>query len=728
MKKLLLFILPVFIQAQDVAIGNWKDYLSYNSALFTAEAKDKIYCVASGGLFYIDKKDKSINRVSKINGLSDCDVQLVDYSDEFEITIITYANCNIDLLKNDQVVNISDLKRKEFAGKKTINNITINGSTAYLSTSIGLILVDLINEEIKDTYNTSEDVETNEINGCAFLGDSIIVATSNGMYSAYKNNPFLANYSNWKLYSIGSFDNVKSSGDELFVDSSFAITSISYNNGSYVKTFTDSIIVNNTISITDPKLENVKHAMVDDEGAIWVSDSVNGLLKFNDFNYQETFKPDGPKSNSVFSLEFINDRLYSCHGGYVNFGHQWIKDGVSIKNNFDSWRNYNYYDLGNARDIVAAASYGKKTYFASYYNGVPELENEEFSVRHKPINTNYALDTINDWANDKRTKISDLQIDKDGNLWGLNANVKNPLFVKKLNGDWHSFSMNQPLNGLVFGDLLIDNYNQKWGILGRGNGIFVYNDNNTISDLNDDQYTFLNLNIGSGNLPSMYVYCFTNDLDGEVWVGTEKGVAVFYEPSAIFSGYNFDAQQILITDGDYGQYLLSEEKINCITVDGANRKWVGTENSGLFLFSEDGEEELIHFTKNNSPLLSNNIVDVTINHKNGEVFIGTDKGLMSYRSDATEGISKQSKTHIFPNPVKENYTGPIAISKLYANANVKITDVSGNLVFETTANGGQAIWNGKNKNGEKPSTGVYLVFSTDVYGAEKIVGKILFIY
>ena len=146
------------------------------------------------------------------------------------------------------------------------------------------------------------------------------------------------------------------------------------------------------------------------------------------------------------------------------------------------------------------------------------------------------------------------------------------------------------------------------------------------------------------------------------------------------------------------------------------------------MLSEDGQEELIHLTKTNSPLLSNNVVDVAINHKNGEVFIGTDKGLMSYRSDATEGVSNQSETHIFPNPVKENYTGPIAISKLSANANVKITDVAGNLVFETTANGGLAIWSGKNINGERPSTGVYIVFSTDIYGAEKIVGKILFIH
>jgi ligand-binding sensor domain-containing protein len=281
---------------------------------------------------------------------------------------------------------------------------------------------------------------------------------------------------------------------------------------------------------------------------------------------------------------------------------------------------------------------------------------------------------------------------------------------------------------LLFDDLLIDSYNQKWGIMGRGAGIFVYNDNNTIENPNDDQYKFLNTNIGGGNLPSLQTYCFEEDLEGEIWVGTDKGITVFYDPSAIFSGYNFDAQQILITEGDYGQYLLSEERVKCITIDGANRKWVGTEKSGVFLLSDDGTEEIYHFTKDNSPLFDNNIIDIAINNENGEVFIGTDKGLISYRSDATEGVLIQSNTKVFPNPVKETYNGPIAISGLVTNANIKITDITGNLVFETFAKGGRAIWNGKNKNGERSSTGVYLVFSTDLYGEQKMISKILFIH
>ena len=258
--------------------------------------------------------------------------------------------------------------------------------------------------------------------------------------------------------------------------------------------------------------------------------------------------------------------------------------------------------------------------------------------------------------------------------------------------------------------------------------MFVYNDNNTIENSADDQYKLLNANVGNGNLPSLQTYSIAEDLDGEIWIGTDKGIGVFYNPSSVISGGNFDAQQILIQEGDYGQYLLSEETVKCITIDGANRKWIGTEKSGIFLLSEEGTEEILHFTAENSPLFSNTIIDIAINPENGEVFIGTDKGLISYRSDATEGKSTQSETHVFPNPVRESYNGPIAINGLVTDANIKITDISGNLVFETTANGGQAIWNGKNKNGERASTGVYMVFSTDINGVEKTVSKILFIH
>ena len=367
---------------------------------------------------------------------------------------------------------------------------------------------------------------------------------------------------------------------------------------------------------------------------------------------------------------------------------------------------------------------GDLEYYASWYNGISVMEKGIHKTKYGYNNTGGILDTT--YYSNNRIQISDLKIDNSNNLWGLNSQVDKPLFVKTSNENWYSFSMNQNIEGLYFDKLLIDNSNQKWGII-YNKGLFVYNDNNTISNENDDQYKILNTSLGNGNLPSMNVKTIIKDLDGEIWVGTDAGITVFYYPSLVFSGYNFDAQQILIQEGEYGQYLLSSETINSMVVDGANRKWVGTKNSGLYLLSEDGLNEVKHFTKDNSPLFSDNIISLAINHENGEVFIGTEKGLLSYRSDATEGASNQGPTLVFPNPVREDYNGNIAISNLYKDAYVKITDISGNLVFETIALGGQANWDGTNIDNTKVGTGIYLVFSSNEFGQEKMVSKILFI-
>ena len=469
------------------------------------------------------------------------------------------------------------------------------------------------------------------------------------------------------------------------------------------------------------------HACLDNDNNLWVADSVNGLLKFNDYEYQETYMPEGPVRNEIYSLEFEENKLYLCHGGHANFTtNSLINDGVSIKNNYDDWINYDRYKLGNARDILEVAVNNGTEYYASWYHGIPEMRDGELVVKHGFANTNGALDTC--WYSNNRIRISDIKFDSRGNMWALSSEVNHPVVVKSNNNTWYSFSINQNQVGLFLDDLLIDRYNQKWGVLAKGNGLFVFTESGTIEDPSDDMYKLLNTNVGEGNLPSLQTYSLAEDLNGEIWVGTDKGIAVFYNPEAVFSEYNYDAQQILITTGDYGQYLLNEEKIKCIAIDGANRKWIGTEKSGVFLLSEDGQNEILHFTKNNSPLFSDNIIDITINHENGEVFIGTSSGLISYRSDATKGSFSQNKTHVFPNPVESDYSGPIAVSGLVANANVKITDMAGNLVYETTANGGQAVWNGKNKDGERAATGVYLVFSTDIYGEEKTVSKILFFH
>ena len=730
MRKLLFLLFPLLVQAQDLPIGLWKDYQSYTSASYITEAGNKIYCVTNGGLFYINKDDNTINRMSKVTGLSDVGIKRIAYDIDSEATIITYENCNIDLLKNNRIINISDIKRKEIIGNKFINNIILKEGIAYLSCTFGLVLLDIEKEEIKDTYKIGENGNFKGINSCTFNTLNIVVASEGGVYFADINSENLFDYNSWTLDPIltENYWHIFAIEDSIWVGD----TNSFFNNNLLISSNNDTLLVyTNLLAIPDTlinnKLEDVNYTYTDTEDNLWVADAKNGLLKFVNKSFQESYAPDGPVRNSIYSLEFLENKLYYCYGGHENFGtNALINDGASVKNKYDEWINYDRYKLGNARDIVEVAVRNGTEYYASWYHGIAEMKEGELVKKHGYANTNGVLDTV--WYSNNRIRISDLKFDDDGNLWGLSSEVNRPLFVKTKNNQWFSFSMNQDRISLFFDDLIIDQYNQKWGIIARGRGLFVYNDNNTIETPLDDQYKLLNTTVGNGNLPSLQTYSIAEDLDGEIWVGTDKGIAVFYNPSAIFSGSNFDAQQILIQEGEYGQYLLSEEKVKCITIDGANRKWIGTEKSGVFLLSDDGVEEIQHFTANNSPLFSNNIIDITINPENGEVFIGTEKGLISYRSDATTGTKIQEETYVFPNPVRESYNGHIAINGLVTNANIKITDIDGNLVFEDFAKGGQAIWNGKNKNGDRASSGVYLVFSTDINGLEKMVSKIMFIH
>jgi len=755
MKIILLLLIPLMTIAQDVPVGYWKDYLAYNQPEKITIAEEKIYCVAQGGLFFYNTYDNSINRYSKVNGLSDNNIQNIKYNSLNKILIVTYDNCNIDIIRDGLITNISDVKRKEIIGKKNINSISFDKNLAYLSCSFGIVVLDLIRNEIKDTYKIGSNAEYVEINQTITNDSLIYAATSKGIYCAQKNNLFLSDFNQWlkeDLFENLSLQDASFSSIKLFKNTVIAIVELS-NDSLLIKNSTWDIMLelalvrpklskkgealvitdSNQIHIINPQLQiNTINSLGDAynsasiiENEIWVADKKQGLVHYVDLKTEDILLVNSPQSNDIYSLEYISGNLFVCHGGHMNFSvNKLNNDGVSIMENDYEWSNKNFDDLNRARDIVEAAYYNNKEYYASWYNGISVMQDDEHVVKYGYQNTQGVLDTT--FYSNNRIQISDIKFDNNNNLWGLNSQVEKPLFVKTDKDEWFSFGMNQDINGLYFDELIIDQANRKWGIIHEG-GIFVYNDNNTLSNHLDDEYKILNTNSGNGNLPSLYIYTITEDLDGEIWIGTDKGVAVFYYPELIFSGFNFDAQQILIQEGEYGQYLLGTERINCIKIDGANRKWVGTESSGLYLLSDDGLEQIHHFTTTNSPLFSNKIIDISINQLSGEVYIATDKGLISYRSDATIGEAQQEETYVFPNPVRENYQGNIAISQLVNNALVKITDINGFLVYKTIANGGQANWNGKNFNNEKVGTGIYLVFSTDSNGLEKIVSKILFI-
>ena len=260
--------------------------------------------------------------------------------------------------------------------------------------------------------------------------------------------------------------------------------------------------------------------------------------------------------------------------------------------------------------------------------------------------------------------------------------------------------------------------------------MFGFNDNKTISNLSDDKYKNLNSGEFTGGLPSNTVNAIAVDFDNEIWIGTDNGFAVLYNSENVFDAAagSYNAQRIKLEYEGNVEYVLGNTNIVDIEVDGANRKWFATANSGLILLSADGLEVISQFTTENSPLISNNIIDIKLDQTTGELYIVTDKGLISYRTDASYEDPAYSNVKVFPNPARPDFEGPITIQGIRYDSDIKITDVAGNLVYQTTSNGGTATWNGKTITGEKVTSGVYLIWTAPNEGKGRKVGKVLVIH
>jgi ligand-binding sensor domain-containing protein len=318
-------------------------------------------------------------------------------------------------------------------------------------------------------------------------------------------------------------------------------------------------------------------------------------------------------------------------------------------------------------------------------------------------------------------------IDKNKNLWMTQSEVNGSFKVLKPDGNWivNPVTIDAPR----VGDLIIAKNGYKWVVLPRGYGLFVLDDNNTPDIFNDDRYRKLQVKDAENNIYPM-VYSLAEDLDGNIWVGTDQGPLVYYNPEKVFDT-DLKAFRLLTPRNDgsgLADKVLATEPISSIAVDGANRKWLGTENSGAFLLSPDGTKQIRNYNEENSPVFSNTIVSIAIDNKSGEIWFGTLKGIQSVRGDATTGEEKFTKVYTFPNPVREDFTGNVTITGLMSDSQIRITDISGNLVYEMVSSGGIATWDLRTYNGKRVSTGVYLVFCASTDGSESFVTKMLVIH
>ena len=743
-KFILIFIFTAFVQlvvGQNIRIGNWRAHHNYTEGIISVEVKNRIYTATENGLFYVDKTDNSITTWSKVNGFSDVDISTIAYDEKSDLLLIAYNNTLIDAVQANRIFSIPDILRKSIPGKKAINSIYFYGNYAYFSCSFGIVVYDIEKEEVKESYTEIDPNGTIEILETAIFNDSIFAATENGIIAASLNSLNLLDNKYWNYINVQSCKKIIPFNNMLYAELDGYI--YRYQNGQW-NMYIDSL--QNTCSDINVCYENLvisfkskvfeidksgqitihqeggaRSALLDEEGNLWLSMPIFALIKKTGSNYG-FYTPNGPSSKKTWNIEVIDDVAYVATGGLTFTGSPAYNYGGIYLFQNESWQNKNYMNNATFVDFkdmlnIAADPISDKVYFGTYGDGLAIYENGNFINRFDQNNSSLQV-TISDT---NRINIRGLCFDSDNNLWVSNFGADEPLSVRYADKSWASFSLGSEANRGI-GELIVDDSKQKWILLPLEGGIIVFDENQQ----GGSTYKKLSTNQGNGGLPTERIHSIAKDLKGRIWLGSEEGVAIIYNPEDVFSGNNFDAQQIWINDGEESGYLLASEIISVITVDGANNKWIGSKN-GAWYVSDDGTEIIHHFNKDNSPLPTSDIRDIAVNEKTGEVFFATDLGIVSYRNEATKGEDQFGNVYAFPNPVRPGYEGPIAIKGLVTNANVKITDIAGNVVTEMTAQGGQAVWDGKDISGNAVMSGVYLVLSSNDDGSETNITKILIV-
>ena len=752
----LLYSLPSFSQEY---LGSWTSYLPYNSATKLAIAEGKVYCATNGGLFYYNESDNSLNKFSKENGLSDSDISAIAYSESTDILIIAYRNANLDLVSGNDIYNLSDIKRKPILGDKNIYSIYFSNDRAYLACGFGIVVIDLIKREIKETYYIGNNGDQIKINSITSDNQYLYAGTDEGLYKAELSSSNLIDFNNWHKDSrfansddiinslingngniYLSLQNTSSGQDSIYYNKNGDWESYPYFQSEKIQSlnyFEDKFIIcsKKRVDVLDEGGTVVKHlytgnpycANYDRNNVFWVADKGVGLIKNPNSGEMVPLIPEGPADISVVDMNFKNGKLLAVAGGTTSsWNNLYMKAQVYEFEN-KKWRNWRNDTIRDLINVIIDPLDNNHYFVASWGYGLLEFKEGELHDIYRDHNS--TLQTI--IPNDMFFRLGGADYDRDGNLWVTNSGVAEPLSVLESNGKWTSFPIASTVNAPNMSDIIVTENNHKWIILQGGNGLFVFDDKGTLENDDDDEYIKLSIVDKNGGVITNEVYSIAEDRDGNIWLGTNQGPLVYYSPYRIFSEDNFFARKIIISRNDgsgLGDPLLGTESISCIEIDGANRKWLGTTDGGVYLVSDDGLEEIFKFNTDNSPLLSNSILDIEINDETGEVFFGTEGGIISFISDATQPSEFFEDVYIFPNPVRESYMGDVVIKGLVDNTFVKITDINGNIVHETQSLGGQAIWNGKNYNDARVATGVYLVFCTTEDGLQTYVSKLLFIH
>ena len=759
MKRKFLYILLLIIAQNNFAQSklSWQGYFSYNDIKDLSENATTVFAASENALFSKNSVTNLVKKTTTVDGLSGQTISATYYSKTFKKRIIGYENGLLIVINetDGSLIKVVDIINKQLpTSLKKINHFMEHNGLIYVSCDFGIVQFNLNTSQFGDTYFIGDVGTQINVRQTAFFNGFIYAATSNGIRRANADNLNLIDYNQWSTINSGNWSGVEALDSELIAIDAMGYIH-RYNSTAFVgflqlsQASVDVRTVNHNLFITTPNsvyiynnqlilTRQISNTQVLDgnlsftcatavDNLIYIGTRENGLFSslLSSATIFENNTPPGPSRNRIFALDVTPKSLWAVYGDYNSAMNPYPLDSYGIsKLDEKGWLNILYNDVFGAKsmvNIIVNPNDENQVYASSYFSGLLKVENGVPSILYNEKNS--GLETLTfAGPNYIDVRINGSAFDKSGNLWLTNNMIDNGLKVLKTNGQWQSVSMKTILvkpQDASYTDLTIDKNGTKW-ISMNTEGVVGYNESSN---------TFKKIGFGSdeGNLPSTDARVVITDNKNQLWIGTTKGLRVLSNVNNFQSESQLKTNAIIILEDGVAQELLYEQSITTIVVDGANNKWIGTADSGVFMVSPNGQETKYHFTISNSPLPSNEINDIKINSETGEVFIATNKGMISFKGVATEATENLNNVYVYPNPVRPSYSGTVKVAGLLDKANIKITDIEGNLVYETISEGGTIEWDTSAFGRYKVASGVYMVFISSQDGGETKVKKVMII-
>ncbi|WP_202700564.1 T9SS type A sorting domain-containing protein [Flavobacterium sp. UGB4466] len=736
---------------------SWQGYFSFNEIKDISQSSTTVFVASENALFSKNTAMNTVKMTTTVDGLSGQTISALYHSEGFKKTIIGYEN-GLMIVVNEtdgSILKVIDIINKQLpANLKRINHFMEYNGVIYVSCDFGIVQFNLTSLKFGDTYFIGDNGAEVRVRQTAYFNGFFYAATSSGIKKANSTNTNLIDFNQWSLVNAGDWSSIEPIDSELVAISSAGFIH-RYNSNSFVgflqlpKPSVDMRAVNHNLIITTPDvvyvynnqmvlMRQVTNTQVLDNmlnftcssvigDQIYIGTKEKGLFSSTlsgTSAFQEN-TPSGPVRNNIFSLDVSPNALWAVYGDYDTFYNPYELDSYGVsKYSTSGWLNIPYSGVFGAKSmtrVITNPNNEKQVFVSSFFSGLLKIENDIPVLLYNEKNS--GLESISfAGPNYIDVRINGTVFDKTGNLWVTNSRIKNGLKVLKTDGKWQSYATTSILKDaetISYAGIVVDRNNTKW-IATSNDGVIAFNESNN---------TFKKMTFGAdvGNLPVADVRAVALDAKSQLWIGTTKGLRVLSNVGGFQTESQLKANPIIIMEDNLAQELLYEQFITSIAVDGANNKWIGTIDSGIFMVSPNGQETKYHFTINNSPLPSNVINDVKINSVTGEVFIATNKGMISFKGIATGANDDLNNVYVYPNPVRPNYAGTVKVAGLIDKANIKITDIEGNLVYETTSSGGTIEWDTTAFGKYKVASGVYMVFISAEDGSETKVKKVILI-